>query len=359
MNRKLLLLLVTLVMVSCTLLSAVQGTVLAEENKPFTQTSVMDDLLQMSIDGKAFDVANYPQDPDGEPIVLNLIEYCYKENNDVAVKEPYAVYLYIYNPTGVSIKDSQRNKVQVAVTGDAEGNAFSYGKFNIVIVDHSKDSLFYKVRIRFDTSSPLLGYRYDGWRVYSISGIELYTSGANATEYTVGSTWRYTGYSAGCSTTFDTSTLQCACSSLKTISLDVNHTYYRTQTSDHAGLGYQNQINSVYFTIPKRLIDNNGTLHQISAEWYEYVTKDIIVTTQQDVYNYLVSHRGYLCPARPDEYRDGTRNPDVNFSLKVDFQITDMFEGVPGYPRYYWNTDGRVGMDGPRNTTVGMNTAVY
>ena len=78
---------------------------------------------------------------------------------------------------------------------------------------------------------------------------------------------------------------------LETITLDVKHTFYRTQTSSK-GAGYQNQLDTVYFAVPQRFFDTYGKLQRIKAEWYEYKTKDIVVTSNQ-AYPHIGEYFGY------------------------------------------------------------------
>ena len=78
---------------------------------------------------------------------------------------------------------------------------------------------------------------------------------------------------------------------LETITLDVKHTFYRTQTSSK-GAGYQNQLDTVYFAVPQRFFDTYGKLQRIKAEWYEYKTKDIVVTSNQEFYDQAYPHIG-------------------------------------------------------------------
>ena len=119
----------------------------------------------------------------------------------------------------------------------------------------------------------------------------------NATEYAVNGTFKFTGYSQGYGPDASAkSTLTSTVEYLETITLDVKHTFYRTKTSIK-GAGYQNQLDTVYFAVPQRFFDTYGKLQRIKAEWYEYKTNDIVVTSNQDFYNqassYVGKHVGY------------------------------------------------------------------
>ena len=66
--------------------------------------------------------------------------------------------------------------------------------------------------------------------------------------------------------------------------LKVEDTWWRSKTSNK-GAHYQNQINSVYFSVPNYLLEKYGKLQRIKAEWYEYKTQDIVVTSDQKAYD--------------------------------------------------------------------------
>lgn len=59
-------------------------------------SDVYSDLLQMTIDGKKFDVADYPANENGETRMLSFIEYGY--SFDDAARDKFALFAYVYNP---------------------------------------------------------------------------------------------------------------------------------------------------------------------------------------------------------------------------------------------------------------------
>lgn len=93
-------------------------------------------------------------------------------------------------------------------------------------------------------------------RRYDISGVELLTKGeSNATEYTVGGTYTFTGYAKGYGADVEAeSNLICSVRNLETVRLDLSgkddgidkRTYWRSDSSS-VGAHHQNQINSVFF----------------------------------------------------------------------------------------------------------------
>jgi hypothetical protein len=59
-------------------------------------------------------------------------------------------------------------------------------------------------------------------------------------------------------------------------------------------LNHYNQVYSVYFSIPGAILEMYGRLSEISAEWYEYRTKPIIVTSSSVLYDYAIGKIGVL-----------------------------------------------------------------
>lgn len=250
-------------------------------------TRVMDDLL--SADG--FNVLNYPFDQtEDKMVVINFIEYCYSYKLDS--QDNYALYIYVYNPQGIEIDTLKTNKVQMAVEFDEERNPTRYEKFDLEFCDKSQGDyaeLFYKFKIK--NAEYFLDVVNSLERYYYISGIELQVNGLeNATEYNVSTLYTYKGYALGFGGNNDESTLTCTADMIETITLDVNHTYYRT--GEASEYWESNQINSVYFAVPNEVLDRYGNLYAIHAEWYEYMTQPIFVTASSELYNEISPYIG-------------------------------------------------------------------
>lgn len=255
-------------------------------------TRVMDDLL--SADG--FNILNYPFDQsEDKMVVINFVEYCYSYKLDS--QDNYALYIYVYNPQGIEIDTLKTNKVQMAVEFDEELNPTRYEKFDLEFCDKSQGDyaeLFYKFKIK--NAEYFLDVVNSLERYYYISGIELQVNGLeNATEYNVSTLYTYKGYALGFGGNNDESTLTCTADMIETITLDVNHTYYRTgepnlQYIDDAW--ESDQINSVYFAVPNEVLDRYGNLYAIHAEWYEFITEPIFITSSNEFYNALSPYIG-------------------------------------------------------------------
>lgn len=319
-KHRLLVLLIAFAMVFGTVFTAVPNTAYAAELLSYDSTNVLDDLKSSSVGGETFDLNDYPYDESQEIQVINFVEYCYSFRANM--RGNYGLYVYVYNPKGLNLStNSKSNKIQMAVSYDGENNQTDYVKFDLQFLSKSEETdyknLFYKFKvIDRKINGTTFAERVDSnERRYDVSGIELMTYGAdNATEYPVNGTYKFTGYAQGYGPQASTkSTLQSKVEYLESVTLDVKHTFYRTKTSVK-GAGYQNQLDTVYFAVPKRFFDTYGKLQRIKAEWYEYKTNDIVVTSNQDFYDkaypWLGKQTGDF-----DQFGMTVYNEDIYYSL--------------------------------------------
>ena len=279
----------------------------------FDHTPVNADLADMDLTEFVYDTA-------GSIEFITLAEYCYSAK--ALNFGNYALYVYIYNPARIPISERQdANSVEMAVGYDEEGKPNDYANIPLKLCGISTgkiSKLIYKFRV-MDDGTLLRNARMqeadNGYRRYDIAGVQLWETGKdNAVDYGVGGTYKFTGYAKGYGTDRNAeSNLLCTVEELETVELDVKHTFYRTQTSSK-GAHYQNQLDTVYFAVPKRFFDTYGTLQRIKAEWYEYKTKDIVVTSNQDFYDKAYP---WLGKATGDigEYNLIDYNEDIGISL--------------------------------------------
>lgn len=259
--------------------------------------NVTEDLKDMTISGKPFDLSDYPSDVNAVPQLISFVEFAY----DGADNRDYGLYFYLYNPKGINIQwlSPTQNKIQIAF-GTSE--SADYEKYRITALDATDGGLIIKYRVELsgEQKQAALNALNKDKRVYKVSGVELLSLGSySAREYIVGATFTYTGFAKGYGT-IDESTLQCRSEGLETVSLDVEHTYYRTKTSN-LGTNYQVQLDTVYFSVPKKLIEEYGNLQRIKAEWYEYETKPMLITNRKDVANRLEPYLGQHIGEQYDE----------------------------------------------------------
>ena len=261
----------------------------------YEERNVLDDLEGMLIDGKSFNLEDYYFDKSKSTKLLSFVEFCYSIYDNL--QNNYGLYVYIYNPKALNFNvDSPSNKIQFSVT---DNKSVSYFKYSLTFLNMSEKSdyygLFYKFKINLTESdiSYLLNTLNPSKRIYNISGIELFTSESkNAFDNNVSLTYSYSGYAKGFGPNVEAeSTLYCVNNDLETISLDVGHTFWRSKTSNK-GQYYQNQVDTVYFSVPNKFLREYGKLQKILAEWYEYKTKDVIVTCDSITYNEILPYVG-------------------------------------------------------------------
>lgn len=258
-----------------------------EQSNNMDATSVMDDLQTSTIDGEKFDVANYPYNENGKAKLLALTEFCFSYKTSLA--GDYALYVYVYNPTGRTIY-ADKNSIQLASVY-SNGQATRYDKYDLKLCnasDGAVDKLFYKFRV-IDNGSIFERVCKDNTaRRYDISGIELNYTGT-AEDFTVGNKWIYSGFAKGCGADADAdSTLSCITDALETVRLDVKSTYYRYNN----GFNKQTQVSSVYFGVSNELLQKYGTLQKIHAEWLKARTSEIAVITEKNVYSNFANYIG-------------------------------------------------------------------
>lgn len=319
----------------------------------YDNINVLDDLQSSTIDGKPFDIADYPKNAQGTAQMITFVEYCYSQYANGFGN--YALYVYVYNPALVEFATvSTQNKIEISTDFYYEneqgkvGDVKDYQKFSLKFCNASGGeyaNLFLKFRI-VDEENIILNAQREheqktGNRYYHISGIELFEIGGSATnahEYLVNKYYQFSGYAEGYG---DSENFPFTCDSTgqaEAVELDVRHTFYRSETSSK-GKGYQNQLDSVYFAVPKRLFDTYGELQRIKAEWYEYKTKDIIVTSNDE---FASVARSWLGKQTNTQFSVGgipEINKDIGYSLVQDYYNSSGMGYVQG-ATWGWNIYG-------------------
>lgn len=275
----------------------------ANSNNFLDRTNVLDDLMASG----DFDPNDFPKNPYGNVDVISFIEFCYSDSSSV----DYGLYVYVYNPKLLEFVDKVHlNKIQIGISADDEGRINNYKKFSLKLINSSDDRLFYKFKV-LDTADEIYNFVKDyslknqGKRLYLVSGIELCEKGkSSSVEYNVSTRYEYFGFAEGCGD-YDNFPLDFLAEKAESIELEVYQTFYRTLSSSK-GAGFRNQLNSVYFAVPNYYFEEYGKLQKIRAEWFEFKTKDIIVTSNLDFYLRANDYIGFST----DSYND-----DIHYML--------------------------------------------
>ena len=302
----------------------------AEKDVKFDETDVMEDLQSM----EDFSLAKYPFYETAEPEmrIIDFVEYCYDYRANM--RDNYGLYLYVYNPNAQNVvTNSTKNKVQIAVAYDSDpitekSNALTYEKFDLRFCSVSEgagiNKLFYKFKVVDHESADgkMIAERVNSMdRRYDISGIELLTEGKpNATEYGIATSYHFKGFAegygeGGAGTTLTRDTLE-------TISLDLHSTTYRFPWINQNGARHQNQLDSVYFAVPKEYNENYGELYRVKCCWDERQTTPVIVTNKKEVYERIAGWVG--------------QKESLSGNLALYYKLTSAFPGTSSALTAQW-----------------------
>lgn len=256
----------------------------------YENTNVWDNLQGSTIGGNAFNIGDYPHNKNGTPQIISFVEFCYSCYSDK--QDDFGLYVYVYNPQDTAFDtNTERNKISFRC-----GNK-STDKYILEFLNYSNkagyEGRFYKFRIRLSLNerNSILKSLNENSRVYEITEIELVVK-SNVSAYAVGSKYTYSGYVKGYGSELaEGDTLSCTVDGFdKCIDLDVKHTVYRPQGDYYEGK--QSQLNSCYFRVPDKYFEDYGELSKIICEWYEYITKPMLVTQTDYLYQQLYNLHG-------------------------------------------------------------------
>lgn len=308
-------------------LMSVGGIYAAADEGGYDNTDVLSDLKNMTIDGEKFNVEDYPASDEGSPQIIAFVEYCfsYYANNQGA----YSLYIYLYNPAQLDIKDDDRNKVQLAA-GDSQNGYF---KYNLLLLSNSEDKLFYKFRVNLSEvqKQNILDKLDNTQRIYDISGIELYTDGLNAKDYEIGRKYTYSGFAKGYGLDNAESTLTCkADKGTEYVNVEAHHTTWYPEGSKPGDTDLQESLTSVYFAVPKEYSEKYDYLAAAKVQWLNARTIPVLVTGNSEVYKALQDLNAYnaqLSNRVPDDF--DTIN--FNYALLTDYYLRSMTGTIYSY----------------------------
>lgn len=337
---------VTLALLSWEIISTGLIAYAGDNDLKFDNTSIFDDLYGSKDDnGNEFDLSNYPIDKDGELQFFSFVEYGYSYYANY--EKNYALYLYLYNPQQLNFQTNlDSNVVRMGVsyaTKDDNIVVSEYEDFNIVCVSRTTgdySNLFYKFKV-LDPNKKILSMaqayeKENGCRRYDIAGVYLKMDKSDVTlDKNIGRTYKCSGYMATYGKdASNPSTFVCNVEKLETLDLKVYQTSYLTGVSS-AGAYHHNNVSSVYFAIPQRVLDKYGSLWEIYAQWYECKTAPILVTSNVDFYYKALNNNHY---ETVDNSEGGT---SLLYDKSVDYLLwygrhSDSVAGSSNILHYDW-----------------------
>lgn len=322
--------LIFILLMSATLPSAVAYAVDGDvaPNYVFDKIDVAKDLE--GSDG--FDFADYPADASKDTQIYTFLEYGY----DGTDNSKFGLYLYIYNPQQKDFsRSSASNKANVAVAFDKKDNASSYQRVNLIFCSATSDKLFYKYRID-DSDGKLLALAeqyaitHGGARRYDVATVELFAYGnTTATTTSIGKSYECAGYMKGFGADKASNTHTVKAYSIDVLDIELNHTFFRPEGNSTAQSDYtvKDQLDSVYFSFPNKLIEQYGGIWKIEASYYSAMTSPILVTSTKEVYDTVLKYVGKELTSNPEKYQgkvDCKLNKDIAYSL-YDPSYSDTF----------------------------------
>ena len=273
----------------------------------FSKTDILDDLSDV-------DIMQYPQNKNGELQVIRCQEYCFSGKPFFA--EYYGIFLYVYNPTETPLQEDGLNTINMAVAYNTDGTPKEYAKVPLTFCDRTDDYRFYKFQIAdYSELLPMAkayAEAHEGTRRYDFADIEFVSAdGKDIDSFAYSKTYYFNGFGAGCSDESKTeSTLTCEVEELETIELKIEHTNYRTEDFNENNIC--DELNTAYFSVPDRFFEEYGGLQKIKAEWNEYRTNPIFVTSDEEAYDYLSDFIG-----------EDISNADLDWHVFWDYMTED------------------------------------
>ena len=283
----------------------------------YEQTDVMDDLKSSTIGGEPFDLKKYGFNAFKETQVLSLVEYCYSFYQNM--QDNYGLYIYLYNPKGLNFDiNSMLNGVQLCYGSSTSKN---YQKYPLRFLSYSMEAnyerLFYKFKVVLtsEQKKEILKELNSSERVYRISGIELVQQGKkNATEFSVGTTYNYSGYAAGYGSNADApNTLKCSSEQAEVLTLNVHPTTYRPSGTNGKNNYTQDSLHSVYFAVPNAILERYGAMTAVHAMWKNAVLAPSLVMGNESAYDAILPYIG----------KDmSSHNEDLNYMYMGAWKMT-------------------------------------
>ena len=261
------------------------------------KTNVMDDLANSTKDGVVFNISDYAFDEKKETSVFMFAEYCYSFYSNL--RGNYGLYVYVHNPKG--LKFNLASSLNTITIRTGANDSSGYVKYGLLFLNQCEiqnyEGLFlkFKVNLSSEQKATIFDTLASDKRIYSVGEIELLTEGAaNASSVQVSTDYTFEGYAKGYGANENAeSTLVCKEEQADVLEdLSVYSTYYRPSAPNGKDLYTQDSLHSVYFAVPNDFIKTFGNLYAVHATWLDVLTKPILVTGNETVFESLSAFLG-------------------------------------------------------------------
>lgn len=312
---------------------------------------VLDDLQGSLVNGTTFDADNYGYTDEKEPTILSFAEYGFSW--DTSSIGDYALYVYIYNPSGRPIRDTELNKIGIA-TVYSNGEIIDSEKFELQLLSFSTGKyayLFYKFKVIDIDSIWLRVSATTNKRRYDVSEIELNYGLSSSEAYDVGNYYEYSGFAKGYGANSSSeSTLSCNSDKIQTLRLDLHTASYVYNN----GETIKSNLHSAYFGVSEDIFAEFGVLQQIKANWYLTFTAMQYFVYNKSYYNFLAPYVGYLGSRIPlRSFTDETGKTPTSIGGFIDGSWAGLtyLPGSNGSEEFPWWYDYGYNYDGMEHAT--------
>ncbi len=321
---------ISIILLALTLLSTLIPCVGAADtgDSPYT-SEVARELSGSTINGKAFNFADYPKDRfNTEVSVLFINEVGFRAGSD---QSDWVLYLYLYNPSGQAYDfTTGKCAVNMGYEWSDTGAVTAYTKFALELVSASDEegmeNVFLKVRVKDKTiGARTFAKRLSSksTRIYAFSEVELLIPGkVNATSFSFARRYEVTGYDKGYGTYASQNNKTVKDTGHNVIQCKPVQTYWRSDTSS-GGKNHRWQVNAVYFSVPKAYFKEYDNLDAVKCEWFEAKTQPIIATDDVTLYTKLKPWVGWLIGGDYNNGSTGRRwTTDIPYGLWTSSQYS-------------------------------------
>lgn len=256
------------------------------------ETNVLDDLEGMTIDGVPFSLSNYGFDEDKETSVFSFVEYCYSSDSNLLGN--YGLFVYIYNPKGLTF-DTSVGTISLRISKD--DNPFA--TFNLLYCNQCEktnyEGLFLKFKVNLSAiqKKSLFKQLDSSARSYYVGAVYLRQSDGIAIGIQDGTEYVFSGYAKGYGANASAEcTLTCHKEQREILQLSVEPTVYTSATPNGTDLFSRDSLHSVYFCIGKKYREKYGEISSIHATWLEATLQPELVTGNVDAYSAIFPYLG-------------------------------------------------------------------
>lgn len=205
---------------------------------------------------------------------------------NITIAEDYTwdgqVYLYLFNPSGKMISGG------TLTCPDNDGKSTPFSLVPVMTMEDvsAEDWRFMKLEVT--------GHWWHQYEKNQDGSVNIHTRRRQITDLTLkfedgsSKTFPYNGsFVIEDKQTDDKVTAKSVKGNFESkINLEINYTYYRTDTSPK-GAYYHNQVDSIYFNVPKYLEESYGKLTDVKLSYQRARTSPMFVTDNAGIYNAL------------------------------------------------------------------------